>query len=90
MYPVGYTNSMSITTMKIQTEVRDSLARVANEDFRGVTLSDAVARLLVEHDEALLRRQMAAAYERLRGDAPAWAAYVAEIDEWDGVTADNA
>jgi hypothetical protein len=52
-------------------------------------LSDAVARLVAEHDEARLRRRMADAYQRLRGNASAWAAYVAEIEEWDGVTADG-
>lgn len=80
---------MSVTTMKIQTEVRDSLARVAAEDFHGVTLSDAVARLVAEHEESRLRRQISAAYTRLRNDTSEWAAYVAELDEWDGVTADT-
>ncbi len=80
---------MSVTTMKIQTEVRDSLARVAADDFYGVTLSEAVARLVAEHEEARLRRQISAAYARLRDDADGWSAYVTELDEWDGVTADT-
>jgi hypothetical protein len=81
---------MSVTTMKIQAEVRDQLARVAAEDFPGATLSDVLARLLVEHDQARTRREIAAAYARLQEDPDAWAGYVTELDEWDAVTADDA
>jgi hypothetical protein len=88
-YPSRYTDVMAVTTMKIQTEVRDALVRVATEDFRGVTLSEAVARLVAEHEEAQLRRQISDAYARLREDEGGWTAYVAELDAWDGVTADT-
>jgi hypothetical protein len=80
---------MSVTTIKIQNEVRDSLARVAAEDYSGVSLSDAVGRLLAEHEEARTRREISAAYARLRDDPDEWASYVAELDEWEGVTADS-
>jgi hypothetical protein len=79
---------MPVTTMKIQSEVRDRLARVAAEDYPGATLSDALARLLAEHEQARTRREILAAYARLQDDADGWAGYAAEIDEWDGVTAD--
>lgn len=81
---------MTVTTMKLQSEVRDRLARVAVEDYAGVSLSDAVGRLLTEHDEMRMRLRISAAYARLREDPAEWADYVSEIDEWDGVTSDSA
>lgn len=81
---------MSVTTMKLQSQVRDELARVASEDYAGVTLSDAVARLLAEHGDARTRHQISAAYAQLMDDAEQWAGYVAELDMWDGVSADRA
>lgn len=80
---------MTVTTMKIQTEVRERLSRVAAEDFSGATLSDAVARLLAEHAENQLRRSISAAYARLQADPDEWASYSAELDEWDSVAADG-
>jgi hypothetical protein len=80
---------MPVTTMKIQSEVRDRLARVAAEDYAGATLSDALARLLGEHERGRIREAISAAYARLREDADQWTAYVSEVDEWDGVTADG-
>jgi hypothetical protein len=80
---------MTVTTVKIQSEVREHLARVAAEDYPGATLSDAVAQLLAEHEQARLRHRIAAAYARLREDPAEWAAYTEELGEWDGVTADG-
>lgn len=80
---------MTVTTIKIQDKVRDDLARVAARDYPGATLSDAVGRLLAEHDQERLRRSMSAAYAELRGDPDRWASYTAELDEWEGVTADG-
>ncbi|HMA46951.1 MAG TPA: hypothetical protein VKP11_07100 [Frankiaceae bacterium] len=76
------------TTLKVQAEVRDALARVAAEDFGGATLSEAVGRLLAEHEEVRVRRQIAAAYARLRSDPQQWRSYVDELDEWDAVACD--
>jgi hypothetical protein len=86
----SYTRRMPVTTMKVQTEVRDRLARIAAEDYRGATLSDALALLVSEHERARARQEIAAAYARLQADPQAWAGYVAELEEWDGVTADDA
>jgi hypothetical protein len=88
-YPAGYTPGMSVTTMKIQAEVRDRLARVAADDYPGVSLSEAVDRLLSEHERERTRGDIAAAYARLRADTVQWSGYVVELDEWDGVTADE-
>ena len=81
---------MPATTMKIQADVRDHLARIAAEEFPGATLSEVLARLLAEHEQARTRREIAAAYARLQDDPASWADYVAEIEEWDAVTADDA
>jgi len=81
---------MTVTSMKIQAEVRDRLASVAARDFPGATLSDAVAHLLAEHERSQLRRGISAAYARLRERPQEWDAYTAELDEWDGVSADSA
>ena len=80
---------MQITTMKLQSEVRDRLARVAAEDFAGATLSEALARLLAEHEQAQTQRAITAAYARLRQDPDQWASYTSELDEWDAVTTDR-
>ena len=37
-----------------------------------------------------LRRDISTAYARLRENQPEWDAYVAELDEWDAVSADSA
>jgi hypothetical protein len=62
---------MSMTTIKITTELRDRLARLASEDYGGATLAEALRRLLAEHEE----REALAAYERLRADEDEWASY---------------
>jgi hypothetical protein len=80
---------MPTTTMKIQSELRDRLARIAAEEYPGATLSDVVARLVAEHEQARVRREISAAYGRLQDDPEGWAGYIAELDEWDSVTADG-
>ena len=80
---------MSVTTMKIQSELRDRLVQVATAEYPGATLSDVVAALLTEHEQARTRREITAAYTRLQEDPDAWAGYIAELDEWDAVTADD-
>jgi macrodomain Ter protein organizer (MatP/YcbG family) len=77
------------TSMKIQAEVRDRLAKVAARDFPRATLSDAVAQLLDEHERSQLRRHISTAYARLRENPQDWQAYAAELDEWDSVSADG-
>ena len=75
--------------MKVQVAVRDRLARVAAADYPGVPLSDVVDRLLAEHEELRLRREMTRSYARLQDDPQEWAGYLAELEEWDGVSADR-
>jgi transcriptional regulator with XRE-family HTH domain len=87
--PNGILEGVSVTSIKIQADVRDRLARVAADDFPGTTLSEAVDRLLAEHEHARLRRHISAAYARLRADPEQWDGYTAELDEWDAVSADG-
>lgn len=78
---------MTMTTIKVDTAVRDRLASVARA--QGVTM----AALLRDVSSELEARQqwtvIEASYERLRTEDPAgWAEYLAELDAWDAVTGD--
>jgi len=48
-----------------------------------------VAHLLAEREATQLRRRIATAYARLRETPKEWVGYAAELDEWDGVSADS-
>ncbi|MEN8651031.1 hypothetical protein ABCR94_10405 [Streptomyces sp. 21So2-11] len=74
-----------MATIRVRTDIRDRLARVATEDLGGVTLDTALEVLLLQHHKA----QILAAYDRLKNDPEAWAAYTAEQDEWDGTAGDG-
>lgn len=75
------------TTMKVTTELRDRLARLARRHDRslGAELSAIVA--LAEEREWWQAVEAAAA--RLQGDQEQWAEYLAEADEWDAVAGDG-
>ena len=74
-----------MTTIKVETRVRDDLARVAADDFGGVTLNAALMYLLTEHRKAAVL----AAYARLESDSSAWEDYESELGEWDGLAGDG-
>jgi hypothetical protein len=74
-----------VTTIKVETDVRDALARVATDDLGSVTLNAALAHLLTEHRKAAIL----AAYARLEVDPSAWSEYESELAEWDGATGDG-
>jgi hypothetical protein len=74
---------MAMTTIKITTDLRDRLGRVA-ADYGGVTLAETLQRLVDEHEaQAVL-----AAYERLRAVDQEWAAYRAEARLTDNTAGD--
>lgn len=75
---------MSVTTIRVDTGIRDQLSKIAKGDFGGASLNAALERLIAEHE----MRQAQEAYERLRADPEAWAEYLEEIRLWD-VTADD-
>jgi hypothetical protein len=76
---------MKATTIRVDISARDRLARIADDEFHGVSLGEALALLIDEHEMHAAH----AAYARLRADPAAWAEYQAELDEWDGATGDG-
>jgi hypothetical protein len=74
---------MGMTTIKITTELRDRLGRVA-AGYGGVTLAETLQRLVDEHEE----QAVLAAYERLRADDQEWASYRAEARLTDNTAGD--
>jgi hypothetical protein len=76
---------MTVTTIKVETDIRDDLARVATDELGGVTLNAALSHLLTEHRKAAVLT----AYSRLAADPIAWSEYQHEIDEWDHVAGDG-
>jgi len=76
---------MTVTTIKVETGVRDDLARVASDELGGVTLNAALAHLLTEHRKATAL----AAYARLAADPSGWKDYESELGEWGGLAGDG-
>jgi hypothetical protein len=76
---------MTVTSIKVESDVRDDLARVAADELGGVTLNTALAHLLTEHRKAAVL----AAYVRLELDPVAWKHYEGELGEWDGLVGDG-
>lgn len=77
--------SMGMTSMQIDSKVRDDLAQIAEEDFEGVPLGEAVRRLIMEHQMSRIAQQ----YEELRADPAEWASYQAEQRLTDNVAGDG-
>lgn len=72
---------MATTSMQLDSGLRDELAEIAERDFRGVALGEAVRRLVKEHQINQIMRR----YEELRADAEEWAGYQAEARLSDNV-----
>lgn len=75
---------MPITTIKIDTALRDRIAEISGE-VGASTLAETLERLIEEHE----MRAAVAAYEELRANPTEWADYQRELAEWDAVTADG-
>jgi predicted DNA-binding protein len=71
---------MSITTIKVDTEVRDRLAALAKK--RGETMGVLLRELLRKAEREARWAEVRLAYEHLRADAQEWQAYQAEIGWW--------
>ncbi len=74
-----------MTSMQIDSGVRNELARVAEEDLGGVSLGEAVRQLVMEHHLAHISRR----YEELRADPDEWTSYVAEARLTDNVAGET-
>lgn len=71
--------------MQLDSELRDDLATIAERDFHGVPLGEAVRRLVKEHQ---LHRIMQR-YEELRADPEEWASYQTEARLTDQAAGDR-
>ena len=76
---------MGTTSMQLDSEVRDRLMKIAEQDFHGVPLGEAVRRLVKEHEI----NQIMQRYEELRADPEEWASYQAEARLTDNVAGDG-
>jgi phage protein D len=71
--------------MQIDTGLRDELAEIAQRDFHGAPLGEAVKRLVKEHKiNRIVQR-----YEELRADPEEWANYQAEARLTDDAAGDG-
>jgi hypothetical protein len=77
--------SMAMTSMQIDSNVRDELAAVAETDFGGVPLGEAVRRLIMEHHFKRIMER----YEELRADPVEWESYQAELRLGDNVAGEG-
>lgn len=76
---------MATTSMQLDSELRDELAEIAERDFHGVPLGEAVRRLVKEHQINRIMRR----YEELRADPEEWASYQAEAQLTDNAAGDG-
>ncbi len=76
---------MATTTMQLDTELRDQLAHIAQRDFDGATLGEALQRLVTEHRINRIMQR----YEHLRADPDEWASYRAETHLTDNAVGDG-
>jgi hypothetical protein len=79
---LGILASMSVTTIKVDSTVRDRLASVARA--RGTTMGALLADLAQRVEDEQRWTEIEAAYHRLRTQDPeGWREYLAELAEWD-------
>jgi hypothetical protein len=76
---------MGVTSMQLDSGLRDELAEIAERDFGGVPMGEAVKRLVREHKINRIMRR----YEELRADSDEWASYQAEARLTDNVAGDG-
>jgi phage protein D len=76
---------MATTSMQVDSELRDDLATIAERDFQGVSLGEAVRRLVKEHQIHRIMQR----YEELRADPEEWASYQAEMRLTDQAAGDG-
>jgi predicted aminopeptidase len=77
--------TMKTTSMQLDSKLRDELAEIAERDYQGVPLGEAVRRLVKEHQiDRIIRR-----YEVLRADPDEWAGYRAEAHLTDNSAGDG-
>lgn len=79
---------MSVTTIKVDTAVRDRLSALARK--RDLTLGDLVNELVAKAEYEQYWADIDASYARLQADPEEWADYMAELHSWtDAVDPDS-
>jgi hypothetical protein len=76
---------MKATTIRVDISSRDRLARIADEEFHGASLGEALSILIDEHEMHLAHE----AYAKLESDPAAWGEYQAELAEGDSTAGDG-
>jgi hypothetical protein len=76
---------MKATTIRVDISTRDRLASIADGEFHGASLGEAVQRLVDEHEMQTAH----AAYARLRNDPAAWDEYRGELADGDVAAGDG-
>lgn len=71
--------------MQLDSGLRDDLAKIAERDFHGVSLGEAVRRLIKEHKINRIMQR----YEELRADPEKWAGYQTEARLADNAAGDG-
>ncbi len=75
----------NVTSMQLDSETRNQLAAIAERDFHGVSLGEALKRLVREYKINQIMRR----YEQLRADPDEWASYQSEAKLTDNVAGDG-
>jgi hypothetical protein len=76
---------VTTTSIQLDSGLLDELAYIAERDFHGVALGEAVRRLVKEHKV----NRISSGYEQVRADPEAWADYQAEARLTDSVAGDG-
>jgi hypothetical protein len=76
---------MKAITIRVDISTRNRLAHIADGEFHGASLGEAVQRLIDEHEMQTAH----AAYARLRNDAAAWDEYRGELADLDAASGDG-
>ncbi len=76
---------MTMTSMQLDSGLRDEPAATAERDFDGVPLGEAVRRPVKEHKINRIMQR----YEELRADPDEWAGYQAEARLTDKAAGDG-
>lgn len=78
---------MSVTSIKVDSAVRDRLAAVAR--VQGVTMTALLERVSRDLESEQQWRDIEAAYDRLRDDDPrGWADYLGDLEALEGLSTD--
>ncbi|MGH3544441.1 MAG: hypothetical protein ACRDPW_00680 [Mycobacteriales bacterium] len=73
----------TLTSVRVTSDQREQLKKIATEDYGGVSAAETIERLMSEHFEARCIDQMSA----VRQDRAQWADYKAELATWTRVQA---